>query len=262
MNTFSSDTNQALAVYLLGLADDKLVLGHRNGEWTGLGPFLEADIAFSNIAQDEVAHAQEVYRLVADLTEPDADRTVAANRLAYDRSSQQRYCANILVKSDDFDWATAVCRQCMFDHFDHVRLPALADSTYQPLAGLAAKMLQEVTFHIEHFDDWVVRLGSGNDESRQRMQAAMASLWPEMCGLFTETSGQSDLMASGIVPIPETAMAAWFDILADVFARADLKLPPAQPVEDTGRSGRYDKVLQELLDELGEVYHTDPEAAW
>ncbi|HYU57528.1 MAG TPA: Phenylacetic acid catabolic protein, partial [Actinomycetota bacterium] len=46
---------------LLALADDELIIGHRHSEWTGWAPHIEEDLAFSSIAQDEMAHARLLY---------------------------------------------------------------------------------------------------------------------------------------------------------------------------------------------------------
>ncbi len=49
---------------LTAMADDALVQGHRNSEWTGLGPIMEEDIAFSSMAQDKIGHAWALYRIL------------------------------------------------------------------------------------------------------------------------------------------------------------------------------------------------------
>src|SRR6266705_2351689 len=50
---------------LLEIADDELILGWRDSEWTGIAPFLEEDVAFSSIAQNEIGHARALYELAA-----------------------------------------------------------------------------------------------------------------------------------------------------------------------------------------------------
>lgn len=255
---------QPLARLLLAAADDKLILGHRNGDWTGLGPILEEDIAFSNIAQDEIAHAQELYRLAAALLEPQADPTVAANRLAYARGPAERLCAELVVIPDEFDWASAVARQFFFDHFDAVRLPRMQRGSYAPLAELAGKMHLEIGLHLRHFDEWIRRLGHGTAESRTRIIAALAKLWPYALGLFEALDGQERLAGAGIDPGTDAAAEAeWRAQVAAVIKSAGLP-----PLDDTaaprlgGRQGRHSPALAELLNELGEVYRLEPDAAW
>ena len=95
---------------LLSVADEKFFLGHRNSDWTGLGPFLEEDIAFSNIAQDEIAHAQELYKLAAAFTAPSDDTLTEANRLAYARPAAERFGARLVELVDDYNWAVAIAQ--------------------------------------------------------------------------------------------------------------------------------------------------------
>ena len=83
---------------ILAIADDKLMLGHRNSDWTGLAPILEEDIAFSSLAQDEIAHASAFYELAATITGR------SANEYAFGRTPQEFRCAWIVEVPDEFDW--------------------------------------------------------------------------------------------------------------------------------------------------------------
>jgi ring-1,2-phenylacetyl-CoA epoxidase subunit PaaC len=49
---------------LFKMADDALIIGHRNSEWTGIGPVLEEDLAFSSMAQDKIGHAFALYTIL------------------------------------------------------------------------------------------------------------------------------------------------------------------------------------------------------
>jgi ring-1,2-phenylacetyl-CoA epoxidase subunit PaaC len=253
-----------LTSHLLAMADDKFLLGHRNGDWTGLGPFLEADIAFSNVAQDEIAHAQELYKLAAGLMGRAADATVAANELAYGRPADARLCCRFVEPEDDFDWAVAVCRQCFFDHFDLLRLEALRGSAFKPLADLAGKMVQEIGFHIEHFDDWVGRLGRGTPDSAERVQKATNRLWPALPSLFAPVEGQRELVQSGIVPVTEAALApAWQDRVSALLGGAGVRVPARlTPASEPRRCGGSRPELAAALAEISEVYNIEPGAQW
>src|SRR5436190_22337568 len=133
-----------LVQLLLAIADDKLILGHRNSDWTGLGPILEEDIAFSHLAQDEIAHAQALYEFVGSLLGRRADD------LAFGRTPEQFRCAAIVEVPDEFDWATAICRQFFCDHIDRVRFEALSRSSHKPLADLSRRIAAEEKVHEEH----------------------------------------------------------------------------------------------------------------
>lgn len=248
---------------LLALADDKFLLGHHNGEWTGLGPFLEADIAFSNIAQDEVAHAQELFKLVAAL-DGAADVVAEANQLAYGRPANERLNAMIVEPEDEFDWALAVARQCFFDHADRHRLAALQASAFLPVAELAGKMMQEVSFHIEHFDGWMTRLGQAGGEAAERVHRAVDRLWPVAGGLFAPVEGQDALATDGILTVAARELAdAWRADITALCQRASIAVPTAKlSLSDAGRQGQHDAALAVLLAEVSEVFQLEPGAEW
>ncbi len=248
-----------LVELLLSVADDKLLLGHRNSEWTGLAPILEEDIAFSSLAQDEIAHAQALYELAAGLDgrSPDA--------LAFGRAPREYRCATIVELPDDFDWAFAICRRFFCDHYDGLRLQRMAASSYKPLADLAARLRAEEQVHIDHADGWMRRLASGGDESKSRLQAAMDRLAPVASMLGESVEGWFALESAGIYPALPTAMFdAWSAALRTVTDAAGLtlNLQHPSPAHPGGRRGRHSEHLAPLLDEMCEVYRLEPGAAW
>ncbi len=192
----------ALAEKLLALADDELILGHRNAEWTGHAPILEEDIAFANIAQDEIGHAVVWYGLHAQLTGADPDRLAFWRPAADFRNTQ-------FVELPKGDWAFSLVRQYLFDAAEAVWLPHLAGSAYAPLAAAAAKMRPEELYHWRHTAVWIKRLGLGTTESGQRTQAALEALWPYAAQLFAPLPGEATLVAEGIVPEPTAVRTEW-----------------------------------------------------
>src|SRR5512135_1792438 len=110
-----SVSSKTLERFILSLADDELILGHRDSEWTGYGPILEEDIAFSNIAQDEIGHSLVWYTLYRDLTdvEPDA--------MGFRRSWNDFRCCRF-VEYPKGDFGYTVVRQYLFDVAEQVRL--------------------------------------------------------------------------------------------------------------------------------------------
>jgi ring-1,2-phenylacetyl-CoA epoxidase subunit PaaC len=259
MNELPENLKEPLVELLLALADDKLVLGHRNSDWTGLAPVLEEDIAFSSLAQDEIAHAQAVYQLAATLTEGSADD------LAFGRDPADFRCAAIVELPDDFDWAFAICRRFFCDRFDLVRLRRMASSSYKPLADLAARLAAEEQVHVEHADAWLQRLGSGTDESHDRMQTALGRLTKVAASLFEPVAGQDSLEAAGVFPRGDTdAFEQWSGEVAAIIEAAGLTLAVDRlsPPTRGGRQGEHTEHLQALLDEMCEVHRLEPKAAW
>ena len=156
---------------LLGLADDELVLGWRDSEWTGIAPMLEEDVAFSSIAQNEIGHARAVYELVAGA---DGD----ADALAFDRKPEEYRCAP-LVELHLLEWAHTSARRWLYEVADEIRITALKDDSDPAVAGLAAKIDREEAYHRMHAEMWHERL---RDEPR--FQAAVEELWPYALGVL------------------------------------------------------------------------------
>ena len=259
MNSLQDNLKQPLTDLLLAVADDKLMLGHRNSDWTGLGPILEEDIAFSSLAQDEIAHAQELYEIVSPLV----DRT--PDQLAYGRLPEEYRCAQIVEIPDEFDWAVAIARQFFCDHFDHLRLGRLARSSYRPLANLAKRLVAEERVHVEHVDAWIIRLGRGSDESKQRLQAALDKLSPMAPMLFELVDHEADLIAAGLYPQADNeAFESWREVLQHVAHEGGLALELSPPTEGVqgGRHGHHSEHFKPLLDEMCEVFRLEPDAAW
>ncbi len=248
-------TQEALAAYLLGLADDELILAHRHSEWAGHGPILEEDIAFTNIALDELGHAAIWYELRQTLTGDDPDELVFFREPGAFRNVQ-------LAELPNTDWGFSMLRQYFFDVAEQVRLSHLKDSSYEPLAQASAKILTEEIYHVRHTSMWVQRLGLGTEESNARMQQALDALWPYTRQLFGREAGDERLIEAGIIPEPDALYREWVSIVEPFLTACNLTVP------DDGLSRRYvprsehTESLMALLTELQSVAHLDPMAEW
>jgi ring-1,2-phenylacetyl-CoA epoxidase subunit PaaC len=163
----------ALVETVLAFADDELVLGWRDSEWTGVAPFLEEDVAFSSIAQGEIGHARALYELVAGALGGDADA------LAFDRVPEAYRCAPLVELPLVGDWAATIARHGLYETADAIRLAALKESDWPELGGLAAKMDREEAYHRMHARMWLEKL-KGNE----RFEAAFTELWPYALGVL------------------------------------------------------------------------------
>jgi ring-1,2-phenylacetyl-CoA epoxidase subunit PaaC len=229
--TLDEGTRTALADLLLGVADDEFVIGFWDSEWTGIAPMLEEDVATSSVAQDEIGHAKALYELLAELTGADAD-AIAFGRDA----SGYRHAA--LLNHARGDWAFSVARRYLYETADAVRLAALARSTHEPLAQLAAKMRREETYHALHADAWLRRLADGAPQGRERLATAIRSLWVDAQSVFTPIDGEEVLLASEILAEPMSALRdAWLARVRPVLEPIAGPLPDASPEPD-GRTRR------------------------
>lgn len=245
---------QALAAQLLAMADDELILAHRNSEWTGHAPILEEDIAFSNIAVDELGHATLWYGLHGDLTGEDADKLVFFRSAPEFRNTQ-------LVELPKNDWAFTIVRQFLFDAAERARLALLSESAYAPMAEAAAKMYTEELYHFRHTHAWLQRLGLGTDESHRRMQRALDQLWPYIAQLFTPLPQERLLVAADYTPDPPAVRAAWEALVHPALQEADLTAPGGAAHIAAGRD-KHTPHLEALLAEMQSVARLDPQAVW
>jgi ring-1,2-phenylacetyl-CoA epoxidase subunit PaaC len=240
---------------LYGMADDELMIGHRNSEWTGHAPILEEDIAFSSMAQDEIGHAQAYYQLLHELGEADPDT------LAFGRGPREYRCAALVALPKD-DWAFTIVRQFLYDASEQVRLTALANCNFVPLAQLATKLRSEEKYHMMHGRTWMLRLGQSNDESRRKIQSALERAYPYALGLFEPTESCEPLTQAGICPPEDDLKSEWESAVAPVLADAGLKIPNSCKPVHGGRVGKHPPDLTGLLDGLQLVYKIDPTAKW
>jgi ring-1,2-phenylacetyl-CoA epoxidase subunit PaaC len=160
---------------LLEFADDELILGWRDSEWTGIAPFLEEDVAFSSIAQTEIGHARAFYELAAQELGTDADA------LAFDREPGDYRSAPLVELRLVPDWARTVARHWLYETADAIRIGALKESG-SDAAGLAAKIEREEAYHRMHADMWAERLRSSSEA--ERFEDAVADLWPYALGVL------------------------------------------------------------------------------
>jgi ring-1,2-phenylacetyl-CoA epoxidase subunit PaaC len=170
---------------ILRLADDELILGWRNSEWTGIAPFLEEDVAFSSIAQTEIGHARAWYELAAKELGTDADS------LAFDREPDDYVCAPLVEMRMADDWARTIARHWLYETADRIRIQVLLNSQDREVAGLAEKIDREEAYHRMHAEMWAERL---RDEPA--FCEAVDELWPAAAALLPPD--QRSLLATAI----------------------------------------------------------------
>jgi ring-1,2-phenylacetyl-CoA epoxidase subunit PaaC len=245
----------ALADLLLSVADDEFVIGFWDSEWTGIAPMLEEDVATSSISQDEIGHAKALYEMLAKLTGADADQ------IAFHREAQD-YRHAALMNHPRTDWAFSVARRYLYETADAVRLEAFAQSSFAPLAQLAAKMAREERYHQMHLDVWLRRLATADDDTRERMASSLARLWPDALSIFTPLDGEAELLGAGVLPEPMAAMRArWAERLAPAMAALGLPvLVDGEPATD-GRTRRTDD-FRWLHGEFTMVAGSEAGATW
>ncbi|HLP28588.1 MAG TPA: 1,2-phenylacetyl-CoA epoxidase subunit PaaC [Candidatus Didemnitutus sp.] len=239
------------------MADDELILAHRHSEWTGLGPLLEEDIAFSSIAQDKLGHAQALFTIMHDLGgEPEADTA------AFMRDELKMRCSHFVeLPNGEYDFS--LVRHFLFDVAEYVRWTALVQSSVEPLANLARKIHGELKYHLYHAQTWMVQLGAnGNEESHARMQSALNEAWPYALGMFEPGEFEDALVADGIFIGEAATQQRWLELVTELLQSSTLMIPTQVEPIYGGRKGHHTEHLKPLLDEMTEVYRIDPSAEW
>ncbi len=243
---------------LYRMADDALIIGHRNSEWTGLGPMLEEDIAFSSMAQDKVGIANALYSMLHEqLGEKDPDT------IAFTRNEKDFFCAH-LVELPIGEYDFSLVRHFLYDHAEFLRFEMLQHSSYKPLADLSKKVKGELKYHILHADTWMKRLGTATEESKARMQSALNIAFPLAYSLFEPSEYEEQLKTEGIFEGEKILQEKWLTAIQNIIIQTDMHLPEVKDItiHYGGRKGFHTEHLQPMLDEMTEVFRIDASAQW
>ncbi|MEO0006575.1 MAG: hypothetical protein RJA20_771 [Bacteroidota bacterium] len=243
--------------FLLILADNTQILGHRLGEWCGHGPELEIDMAMTNLALDLIGQSRNYYQYAAELeglgrTEDD---------LAYLRDAREfRNC--LLVEQPNGDFAQTVARNFLFDSWHFFFLQALTHSNDERLAAIAVKSIKEVTYHLRWSSEWVIRLGDGTAESHRRIQSAFDNLWTLRGELLTPAPCETEAANAGYGVDLHAIKPQVEDKLSDILMQATLTRPQDGWMQSGGKTGRHSEHLGYILAEMQFVQRAYPNSVW
>ena len=249
--SIDDDFERSLAVALLEAADDDHIMGNRLSDWTGVAPTVEEDVSISNIAQDELGHAESLYEHVADLLGTSLDD------LAYQRAPEEYRNAQ-LVEREFADWADTVVRQYFYDVADAIRFEAILDGDVaeydESLTGYLTKVGDEEEFHTEHGDVWFETLAEEPD-GKEKVQRAIDENWVDALAFF-ETSPHSDDPADADVTATslEEQRETFVEEVSTTLTEYGYEVPDADVTDiGAGRAGEHTDDLFDLLAETREV---------
>ena len=280
MNNESSkqpDTGNPLSggrgAFVLHLADNALILGHRNSEWCGHGPVLEQDIAITNISLDLIGQARNFYQYAAQIINrtrqtseskaPPLEGFGEANedKLAYLREAHEfKNC--LLVELPKGDWAVTILRQFFFSTYQFFLYQQLQESKDEQLAAIAVKSLKEVTYHVRWSSEWVIRLGDGTEESHNRMVKAIATLWNYTGEFFIPADYEQQVAGEGIGADITSLKNKWFEKVNEIFSEATLVIPVNANMYTGGKEGRHTGNLTDILKDLQYMQRAYPNSEW
>jgi ring-1,2-phenylacetyl-CoA epoxidase subunit PaaC len=260
----------AVAEYALALGDDALVLAHRLGEWITNAPELEEDVALGNIGLDLLGHARSF------LTYAGSAWNKSEDDLAYFRDEAQ-FRSRQIFELPNGDFAQTIARQLIVSAYFVELYRALAGSSDETLAAIAAKASKEVAYHFDHSVQWLQRLGLGTDYSHERMQAGLVVMWPFVDELFRadpfveafrgdgdDAVARDDGLVGDIrVAVDVRALRSAFDVLVPrLILDAGLDVPELPAARGGGRDGIHTEALGPMLAEMQVLARAHPGATW
>jgi len=254
-----SDANnkQAVKDYAVRLGDDALVIGHRLSEWCRNGPFLEEDLALTNVALDFIGRARMFYSYAAELS----DEPCTEDTFAYTRDSRE-FTNLLLHELPQGDFAFSMARQYLVDEYSLAFMEQLTSSADSELAAIAAKAVKESRYHLRRSRDWVLRLGDGTQESHSRMQKALDDLWGYTPELFEMDELEQKLADSGIAVDVAALQDGWNTAVRSTFAEATLEVPESSWSVSGGRKGMHTESHGHMLSDLQFVQRAYPGLQW
>ena len=246
-----------LLQYVLRLGDDALILGHRLSEWCRNGPFLEEDIALSNIALDYIGRARMYYSYAAELSGGKKSEDDFA--FLRDCREYQNFLINELPRGD---FAQTMARQLVLDVFYTQLLERMCKSTDSTLAAIAEKAVKETKYHLRRSTDWTLRLGDGTEESHSRLQAGFDAIWGYTPEMFEQDELELELVNSGVAVNTRNLKSIWEKQITAILKEATIEIPTQEWTVRGGRAGFHTEHLGHLLSELQYMQRTYPGLKW
>ena len=243
--------------YILGIADNTLVLGQRLGELCGHGPSLETDIACTNISLDLLGQTRSYFQYAAkvkgnNLTEDD---------IAFLRKERE-YVNVLLVEQPNIDFGYTIARQFLFDTYHLLFLNELQHSRDMTLSAIAKKAIKEVSYHYRFSSDWVKRLGDGTEESQGKIQGAINDLWTYTDELFHLTEVDKAMVETGIGIDTPSFRADYDNRVTEILTAATLTVPESKWFQKGGKKGIHTEHMGYLLSDLQYMQRTYPNMEW
>jgi ring-1,2-phenylacetyl-CoA epoxidase subunit PaaC len=243
--------------YYLEIADNALILSHRLSENCSRGPFLEEDLACTNVALDLIGMAESIYGKVAELE----GKGRSGDDWAY-RRSEAEYRNSLLAEQPNTDFAYIMVRQFFMDAFHYYFFAELRNSTDAFLQAIAAKSLKEITYHLKRSSEWMIRFGLGTDVSHAKATAAIDAQWRYTAELFKASKSDLELRESGVSIDLNHVKSAWDVKVNEIFYFSTLKKPENEFQMGGGKKGVHSEHMGYLLCEMQYLTNKYPEAIW
>jgi ring-1,2-phenylacetyl-CoA epoxidase subunit PaaC len=250
-------SKENLFKFLLRISDTNLILAQRLSEWTGHGPFLEEDLALTNIALDLFGTSRSLFEYAAKVENANRNE----DDLAFLRGERE-FLNALICELPNGDYAFTIARQCFVDCFQLYFYEELAKSKDVTLSGVAAKAIKETRYHFRHTSSWMERFGEGTEESHERLQKAVNEIWEFTGDLFDTGENYLALVAEGIAPDMKSIKEKWEKTIDEVLLRSTIQKPENVFMQTGSTKGIHTEHLGYLLTEMQYMQRTFPGAKW
>jgi ring-1,2-phenylacetyl-CoA epoxidase subunit PaaC len=249
--------NENLYKYILGIADNSLILGQRLGELCGHGPNLETDIALTNINLDLIGQARSYYQYAAKLYgDNKQEDDIAFLRL------EREYRNLLLVEQPNTHFGYVMARQFLFDIYHYLLMENLQHSKDETLVAIAKKGIKEVSYHKRFSSDWIKRLGDGTEESHAKVQEAINNLWRFTDEMFYLTEADKAVVDAGIGVDVSNLKETYYKKVSEVLTEATLQIPENKYFTKGGKEGLHTEHMGYILADLQYMQKTFPNMTW
>lgn len=249
--------DEALFNYCLRLGDSSLILGQRMAEWCSNGPLLEEDIAMTNISLDLIGQARTMLTYAGNIE----GKGRTEDDLAYKRNERE-YFNNLLSERPNGHFGDTVVRNFLHSTFYYHLFNALKSSKDETIAAHAAKSIKEITYHLRHSAEWVVRLGDGTEESHNKVKTSLNDLWAYTGSLYEMNEVDELLVAEGIAVDLNNIKSKWQASVKEVLERATLTMPEDGYMHTGHLNGLHSEHLGHMLGDMQYLQRAYPDAQW
>lgn len=242
--------------YILRIADTTLILSQRLSEWCSKGPSLEEDIALSNISLDLLGQANGLLEYVSKL-----NGDISPDEYAFKRDEREFYNFQI-CEIENGHFGDTIMRQFLIDIYFKLYYQELEKSKDETLSALATKSLKEVSYHLRHSGNWVIRLGDGTQESKDKIQKSLNNIWKYTGEFFEMDELDKKMLKEKIGVNNKDLKKDWDKLVDETLIKAKLKRPEDGYMMTGSKKGIHTEMLGKILSEMQYLPRAYPDAKW
>ena len=234
-----------------------MIMGQRLSELCSKGPYLEEDIAISNIALDYLGQANMLYEL---LKKAGGDKHSVDDYVFH--RNERNYFNLLLVEQDNGHFGKTMAKIFLYSTYQKILYSYLSKSTNDDIKAIALKSIKEVDYHFKHSRAWVLRLGDGTQESKVKIQDSIYELWRFTGEMFESDDVENNLISKNIISASNNYYDEWSKIVKETLKDALLTEPENVVMLSGGKKGLHTEKLGFMLAEMQYLPRTYPNAKW